>query len=335
MTADLSPQPAQSSEALDDWHIDFAETSDIDEQAQRLRGWNQIYAQTEAGAFEGSISQVSFSGLHLFSERTSRPLFQVGALNAGEIAVGVPLEWPGRGVFCGAPCSTGKLHVFSGEDGFAFQSPAGLVMGGLVLERRSLMAFAGPAEQEFLARTLTKAHLRPVGEVQAAAARDLLSNVLNLFQASPCLARSAQVRAALSAALLSNVAEMLIGDGAEARLDLTLRKSWDLVSAAHDHVLANPDRPVSIGELCGSLGVSRRTLHNSFHDALGESPASFLRAVRINGVRRALRTAPSVTEAATSWGFWHFGRFASDYKSMFGELPSDTHRRLHGVRPKI
>ena len=47
----------------------------------------------------------------------------------------------------------------------------------------------------------------------------------------------------------------------------------------------------------------------------------------LGAVRHALKTAPSVTDAATDFGFWHFGHFAKDYQAMFGELPSQTHRR--------
>ncbi|MFV2073945.1 MAG: helix-turn-helix domain-containing protein, partial [Thermoanaerobaculales bacterium] len=46
--------------------------------------------------------------------------------------------------------------------------------------------------------------------------------------------------------------------------------------------------------------------------------------------RRALRSATQptlVTDVANSWGFWHMGQFAADYRRQFGELPSETLRR--------
>ncbi|MBL8451298.1 MAG: helix-turn-helix domain-containing protein, partial [Zoogloea sp.] len=60
------------------------------------------------------------------------------------------------------------------------------------------------------------------------------------------------------------------------------------------------------------------------------NPVSFLRAMRLNGVRRALRKADgvheSVADVAARWGFWHLSHFAADYKAMFGELHSETLR---------
>jgi len=57
----------------------------------------------------------------------------------------------------------------------------------------------------------------------------------------------------------------------------------------------------------------------------------FLRALRLNGVRRELRAgrplAGSVQDTAARWGFWHLGHFVTEYKQMFGELPSETLRR--------
>jgi len=34
-----------------------------------------------------------------------------------------------------------------------------------------------------------------------------------------------------------------------------------------------------------------------------------------------------VQEMAARWGFWHLSRFSSDYRTLFGETPSQTLRR--------
>jgi len=51
----------------------------------------------------------------------------------------------------------------------------------------------------------------------------------------------------------------------------------------------------------------------------------------MNLARRALRDSSperaTVTEIATRYGFWQFGRFAGEYKSLFGEAPSATLHR--------
>ncbi|MCI4677998.1 helix-turn-helix domain-containing protein [Rhodoblastus acidophilus] len=132
--------------------------------------------------------------------------------------------------------------------------------------------------------------------------------------------------------LVSNVAALV-----ESRADLAPdaaapARRWAVVARARETIHSRPDEPISIAELCRVVGVSRRTLQYCFQDVLNVSPASFLRAVRLNGVRRMLRTATSVTEAAAYWGFWHFGHFSRDYAAMFGELPSQTHRRFNPRR---
>jgi transcriptional regulator GlxA family with amidase domain len=93
----------------------------------------------------------------------------------------------------------------------------------------------------------------------------------------------------------------------------------------------------SVAELCAACGVPRRTLNRAFQNALGMGPATYLRRVRLNGARRALRqrSAPltTVTDVALEFGFWHLGRFAEQYDQLFGESPHETLRRAdRGIR---
>jgi AraC-like DNA-binding protein len=93
----------------------------------------------------------------------------------------------------------------------------------------------------------------------------------------------------------------------------------------------NPDQPLYIPELCAAIGVSDRTLRICCQEQLGMSPKQYLTLRRMHLVRRALRgsspATTTVTEIATRYGFWQFGRFAGEYKSLFGEAPFATLRR--------
>jgi AraC family ethanolamine operon transcriptional activator len=101
-----------------------------------------------------------------------------------------------------------------------------------------------------------------------------------------------------------------------------------IVAEAREYVLTNRERAVNVPELCERLHVSRRTLQYCFQDVLGMAPATYLRTIRLNGARRDLcNAAPasrSVQDVAAAWGFWHLSQFATDYRKLFGMLPSDT-----------
>jgi AraC family ethanolamine operon transcriptional activator len=71
-----------------------------------------------------------------------------------------------------------------------------------------------------------------------------------------------------------------------------------------------------------------RTLRRAFQERYEVSPKRYLEAHRLNGVHRALRRADAievrVVDIANQWGFWLMGKFAGDYRRLFGQLPSAT-----------
>jgi AraC family ethanolamine operon transcriptional activator len=304
---------------------------DFEEQAALLRGWNQDYAQISSGTFSGYVSEIQFDDVHLFLEYTSQALFQSGQLGEDVIAVGVPLSAQGQGMFCGGISDQDAIHVFSGDEGFEFFSPHELVMGGIAINRIALLDTLTPQEQQQLHPQGSHACVKRIDQTKIQAMRSFMSGAFQLFEQSPQFLQNPFIIQALRAAVSSVLEECLIDHGQITPETLSASKCWNIVAASRELVRGRSDTPVTVAELCRHLGVSRRTLQYCFHNLLDTNPVAYLRAERLNGVRRMLRHANSVTEAAAHWGFWHFGHFSQEYKKMFGELPSTTFKRLHSL----
>lgn len=91
----------------------------------------------------------------------------------------------------------------------------------------------------------------------------------------------------------------------------------------------NVERPISLEELVTVSGVSARALFDGFRRFRDQSPMAYLRSIRLERVRQdLLRAQPgeTVTAIACRWGFYQFGRFAGEYRRVYGELPSETLR---------
>jgi len=87
---------------------------------------------------------------------------------------------------------------------------------------------------------------------------------------------------------------------------------------------------VRIEQLAAAAEVSERTLRTAFSEYFGVGPVRYLQLRQLHQVHRALRAADpaavSVSDVLVAHGEWEFSRFASRYRRLFGELPSQTLR---------
>ncbi|MEO9329168.1 AraC family transcriptional regulator [Gordonia aurantiaca] len=100
------------------------------------------------------------------------------------------------------------------------------------------------------------------------------------------------------------------------------------VRAAIELIEDRPDHPWKVSELAREVGVSTRSLQELFARELNTTPLQRLRRTRLDRARQdLLASSPaetSVTAIATRWGFFHVGRFAEAYRTIYSELPSET-----------
>lgn len=108
----------------------------------------------------------------------------------------------------------------------------------------------------------------------------------------------------------------------------------EIISACRELLEQRADQTVRVEEMAAMAGVSERTLRSAFTEYFGVPPAKYLQLRQLIQVHRTLRRASpawlSVSDVLVDHGVWEFGRFASRYRNLFGELPSETLRKAKG-----
>lgn len=306
--------------------------TDVSEQAASLRRWDQVYEQITPGRFIGTLHEVCFRSVQLFRETTSQAVHEAGGSWDGSRSFGLPLALPGAALFRGKPLLPGRVMTLCGSEELEFYAPRGFDLLGVSVDEEVLREHACHVEDRDIDRLLERRSFVVPAPERLAMFRDTLSAMLDSLDANPTALRFEPTQRVLEETVLGAIVAMADGDDPVAAPVSNGREQ--VVDRARAYMQAHIDEPITIAGLCLALRLSRRTLQYSFQEVLGINPVRFLRALRLNGVRRELRSptaTATVQDIAARWGFWHLGHFIGDYKHMFGELPSET-LRAHGPR---
>lgn len=310
-------------------------TRDSDEHAAALQAWDQTYNQLSPGAFMGALQQIWLGNIHVFRETTNRAVTQSGLPTRDCFVIGVPLRMSDTALFGNQIVIPDSFFMFRATDGFSLRTPEFFDVIGIAIPEPDMAAALGSRLEGEMRILLSGAPMvfMPPKPALAEFRRCLVSLFDPDCLQPPNRLADATYWRGLSDSVVGHLVNLLQTALRAPPPTPSFPGRCRVVEQAVAFALARGAEPVTVGELCAKTRVSRRMLNYCFQDVLNTNPVHYLKAIRLNGVRRDLRQADPVPgvirDVAGRWGFWHFSRFASEYRSLFGELPSDTLCRGH------
>ena len=312
-------------------HLGFKKvyTSDVYEQACNITAWQQLYDQIYPGQFSGCLSEVWLDGIQFCHESTNLALRQSCVVCPGTVWFGLPRNQLNREAYiCSSLMSTDtSIAVRQGGHEFEMLTPDDQSIMGLAILQSELEQYISLPSKK-LNDLLSSNAVFQVGSEKKAAYVTLLDQALHVAEYHPHRIHSQAVRKVIKDGLLTGIIDLLADASPPEKTRHSQLHYRRIVSQAREYILLQRNEPVTILDLCRQLHVSRRTLQNAFQRILNICPLNYLKAIRLNAVRRELTshhsTFDTIQDAAMAWGFWHMSQFAADYQRLFSELPSET-----------
>lgn len=116
--------------------------------------------------------------------------------------------------------------------------------------------------------------------------------------------------------------------GTESQLQRTVKQMIHYMSAQYAH-------PISIEQMCDSLGYNRAYLSRIFKKETGSSPVTYLLKLRIDKSRQLLRERPelSIEQVSASVGLTDALYFSRQFKRLCGQSPTAYRSLVTGSNP--
>ena len=295
---------------------------DLDAVRERIGGWDLDLLQLERGAFRGRVRQWRSGTLFFARAHFARRLSQRGAPPGGALTFAVPASDDFEVRWRGQPARSNDIMVFPADGGLDVVSSSAFdvftislpvpdwarleneagALAELTAEQVGRVCRCSPDSMGVLRQALRRAEATAIGQ-DANDEATIPTLALEAVRTAVAPSAAVQIGSDRRRALL----------GAVAYFDAKLRRS------------------IRIADVCRSAGVSERTLQYAFQAEFGLTPMQYLHARRLQRVRRELVRASTrrgiIDGIARAHGLRHGGRFADDYRAMFGERPSETLRR--------
>jgi AraC family transcriptional regulator, ethanolamine operon transcriptional activator len=308
------------------------DASDACELAKQTGKWRTEFTQLSRGDFRADGIALALDGLDVARIQFHQSLLHRGCVPANSIGVLLAGRGSSRAFVRGEPVTPEHCVRLGANELFEAitHGPYSAITVTLDL----------PVGREWLESSPVRlapitAHLT-IAPPASAIARDMVARVerlLEIARESPRSLQNPVVRSTLTDHVLVAVSRL---EAARTAAASTARREFGFrraaVSRARDLIHSRLSEPLRVTELCQHGGIKIRALEYGFREVTGLTPLAYIRALRLNFVRRVLMTCSgteqqSISQLAMDAGFMHLSQFAADYRAFFGELPTDTRKR--------
>lgn len=305
--------------------IKSIETSDYEEFSAQQEGWDACYRPLKVEAFAARMKVARIGGIQVDLDSYKGGLEITATSPKDAIGIGVPFDGAASYISQGVEISKQSIDVYgSAREIHAVTKPGSSLLTCCIDKG----AIYGLPDSPML--SVIRNHLHGRGVIQADRRtvddmRRCCARFINL-----CCAKEIpeKARTRIVDETLLVICAALNAAGKQYSVEHGAR--YQVARRARDFMMDHQSDPPSISEICNFLRISPRSLNNVFHDTYAVSPKRFLKALRLSAAHYALKCATReerVSDIALNFGFWDFGHFAKDYRTMFGETPSATLRR--------
>ncbi|SIQ30024.1 AraC family transcriptional regulator, ethanolamine operon transcriptional activator [Rhizobium sp. RU35A] len=301
----------------------------IDDAMLVMPGWDMDLLQMSPGRITYSLSVTQLDTIQIFHERTDKTLLKRGLSWPGSLVLSFVLNAEGNGWLSGHEVDPEISLMVDGQFLPEILTPHTLDLVYIAIDRQWLADQLGQRGHERLAGYIRAYASIAMWHSQAPAFTSLFSQLLF----APNGTRPPH-KGSMESSARDFVTDILL-------TVITSARKIEAVSDTNNKLTIDKARRLmfrdiselpTVSEVAAHLGISRRHLQTCFNNSVGLPATEFIRAERLNMVRKALIRSRRenrhvvIGDIAAQWGFWHLSRFAADYREMFAELPSETLR---------
>jgi len=270
------------------------------------------HQQVTAGRFEGKIKRIILPDIVIDHGEYNLKLIAQGAFSPNTVTLMIVHRMDETGKVCGADLTGGNL---------------------IVLPVHADAEFTIPKHTIWTAINVPKAHLAKYG-FQVDSTQLFILDKISFHQFNQTyskleaqLSEGKESPEVLQDMILSHFIQTI--ESLDDKLELRYSDGYLMALNVRDHIIEHIVEPLQMYKLCQLTKKSVRTIERTFKQIFNLTVRDYHAYYRLSLVRQTLIHDKniSVSNAALKYGYLHLARFSTNYKKLFGELPSQTLHR--------